>query len=323
MSVLEKHLDEQDLARSLRDDVRVGLTATPKSLPPKWFYDARGSELFEEITRLPEYYPTRTERSILREHAGAIARITEAKTLVELGSGSSEKTRLLLDAMLSRGTLGSFVPLDVSESALSSAVDALGLAYPGLSVTGVVGDFIRHLRRLPDGDGRVVAFLGGTIGNLVPAERSAFLGDLRSVLHQGEWLLLGADLVKDPGTLIPAYDDAAGVTAEFNRNVLRVINRELRADFDPLAFEHVALWDAEREWIEMRLRSLRDQRVHVAELDLDVAFAEGEELRTETSAKFHRVGLAEELAASGFALRHWWSDPQDWFGVALAQAITT
>ncbi len=323
MSVLEKHLDEHDLARSLRDDVRVGLTATPKRLPPKWFYDARGSELFEEITRLPEYYPTRTERSILREQAAGIARITEAKTLVELGSGSSEKTRLLLDAMLSRGTLGSFVPLDVSESALSAAVDALGLAYPGLSVTGVVGDFIRHLHHLPDGDGRVVAFLGGTIGNLVPAERSAFLGGLRSVLHEGEWLLLGADLVKDPGTLIPAYDDAAGVTAEFNRNVLRVINRELRADFDPLAFEHVALWDPEQEWIEMRLRSVRDQRVHLADLDLDVAFTEGEELRTETSAKFRRAGLTAELSASGFALHHWWSDPRGWFGVALARATTT
>ena len=303
--------------------MRDGLTATPKRLPPKWFYDARGSRLFEDITRLPEYYPTRTERGILTANAAEIARITDAKTLVELGSGSSEKTRLLLDAMLSRGTLGSFVPLDVSESALLEAVEALGVAYPGLSITGVVGDLTRHLRHLPDGDSRLVAFLGGTIGNLEPVERAAFLGDLRAALHEGEWLLLGADLVKDPGTLVPAYADAAGVTAEFNKNVLRVINRELQADFDPLAFEHAAVWDPEREWIEMRLRSVRDQQVHIRGLDLTVPFAEGEEMRTEVSAKFRRAGLTAELAASGFALRHWWSDPRSWFGVALAQAVRT
>ncbi|GIF08150.1 L-histidine N(alpha)-methyltransferase [Actinoplanes siamensis] len=323
MTWLQKHLDERDLARSLRADVREGLTATPKRLPPKWFYDARGSRLFEDITRLPEYYPTRTERSILAGNAQAIARITEAKTLVELGSGSSEKTRLLLDAMLRRGTLGSFVPLDVSESALVEAVESLGVAYPGLSITGVVGDMTRHLRQLPDGDSRVVAFLGGTIGNLVPSERAAFLGDLRAALHPGEWLLLGADLVKDPAVLVPAYDDAAGVTAEFNRNVLRVINRELRADFDPLAFEHVAVWDAEHEWIEMRLRSARQQGVRLTDLDLEVSFAAGEEIRTEISAKFRRDGLDAELSAAGFALRHWWSDPRGWFGVALAQAVTS
>lgn len=322
MTSLEKHLDERDLARSLRADVREGLAATPKRLPPKWFYDARGSRLFEDITRLPEYYPTRTERSILTAAATEIAQLTDAKTLVELGSGSSEKTRLLLDAMLSRGTLGSFVPLDVSESALLEAVEALGVTYPGLSITGVVGDMTRHLRHLPDGDNRVVAFLGGTIGNLVPAERAAFLGDVRAVLHPGEWLLLGADLVKDPSVLVPAYDDAAGVTAEFNRNVLHVINRELRADFDPLAFEHVARWDAEHEWIEMRLRSVRAQSVRVKDLDLEVSFAEGEEMRTEISAKFRRPRLTAELSAAGFALRHWWSDPQGWFGVALAQAET-
>ncbi|GAA2699519.1 L-histidine N(alpha)-methyltransferase [Actinoplanes palleronii] len=321
MTSLEKHLDERDLARSLRADVRDGLTATPKRLPPKWFYDARGSRLFEDITRLPEYYPTRTERLILTENAAEIARITDAKTLVELGSGSSEKTRLLLDAMLSRGTLGSFVPLDVSESALVEAVQSLGVAYPGLSISGVVGDLTRHLRHLPDGDNRVVAFLGGTIGNLVPEERAAFLTDLHAALHPGEWLLVGADQVKDPGTLVPAYDDAAGVTAEFNKNVLHVINRELRADFDPLAFEHAAVWDPDREWIEMRLRSVRDQTVQIKDLDLTVPFAAGEEMRTEVSAKFRRDGLTAELAASGFALRHWWTDPQGWFGVALAQAV--
>ncbi|GAA4926623.1 L-histidine N(alpha)-methyltransferase [Actinoplanes utahensis] len=318
--MLEKHLDEDDLARNLRADVRAGLTADPRWLPPKWFYDARGSELFEEITRLPEYYPTRTERALLEQHAPEIARITEAKTLIELGSGSSEKTRLLLDAMVAAGTLGAFVPLDVSESALAAAVTALTGAYPGLSVHGVVGDMTRHLHHLPDGDSRVVAFLGGTLGNLVPAERAAFLTALRDVLHEGEWLLLGAALVTDPAVLVPAYDDAAGVTAEFNRNVLHVINRELGADFDPSAFRHVALWNPDDEWIEMRLRSLRDQRVRIPDPGLDLHFPQGSELRTEISAKFRRPALAAELSAAGFTARHWWTDPADRFAVTLAEA---
>ncbi|MEU8656546.1 L-histidine N(alpha)-methyltransferase [Actinoplanes philippinensis] len=318
--LLDRHLDDDDLARELRADVRAGLTADPRWMPPKWFYDARGSELFEDITRLPEYYPTRTERALLETHAAAIARITEAKTLVELGSGSSEKTRLLLDALVARGTLGAFVPLDVSGSALAAAVESLTAAYPGLSIRGVVGDMTRHLRHLPEGDNRLVAFLGGTIGNLVPAERATFLSSLRSVLHEGEWLLLGADLVKDPAVLVPAYDDAAGVTAEFNRNVLHVINRELAADFDVSAFEHVAVWEPRHEWIEMRLRSTRDQVVHIGDLKLDVPFAAGEQIRTEISAKFRRDGLTAELAAAGFAVRHWWTDPNDWFGITLAQA---
>jgi L-histidine Nalpha-methyltransferase len=321
MSALHVHLDEQDLARTLRGDVSAGLTAEPKWLPPKWFYDARGSELFEDITRLPEYYPTRTERAILAERAGEIARITDAKTLVELGSGSSEKTRLLLDALLAHGTLGSFIPLDVSADALGEAVERLSAAYPGLAVQGVVGDLTRHLGHIPEGDGRMVAFLGGTIGNLVPDERAAFLGDLRAVLQPGEWLLLGTDLVKDPAVVVPAYDDAAGVTADFNRNVLRVVNRRLHADFDVDAFAHVALWDAENEWIEMRLRAGSAQRVHIRDLDLTVDFAAGEELRTEISAKFRRAGLEAELAAAGFALRHFWTDPDGLFAVSLVQAV--
>ncbi|MEV4636332.1 L-histidine N(alpha)-methyltransferase [Actinoplanes sp. NPDC049548] len=319
--MLEIHLDEHDIDRELRADVTTGLTAAGKWLPPKWFYDARGSELFEEITRLPEYYPTRTERAILAERATEFARITEAKTLVELGSGSSEKTRLLLDALLRRGTLGAFVPLDVSRAALEEAVAGLTADYPGLAVRGVVGDMTRHLQHIPEGDNRVVAFLGGTIGNLVPAERAAFLAALRGVLHEGEWLLLGTDLVKDPGIVVPAYADAAGVTAEFNRNVLRVINRRLGADFDVEAFAHVALWDPEREWIEMRLRAGSAQRVRIGELGLTVDFAAGEEMRTEISAKFRREGLEAELARAGFALRHWWTDPANLFGVSLVQAV--
>jgi L-histidine Nalpha-methyltransferase len=318
---LEFHLDERDLARSLRADAHAGLTATPKWLPPKWFYDARGSDLFEEITRLPEYYPTRAERAILVRRAGDIAEITEAKTLIELGSGSSEKTRLLLDALRAYGTLGAFVPLDVSEAALREAATAIAAAYPELDIHPIVGDFTRHLAYLPRAGTRMVAFLGGTIGNLLPAERAGFLSALRSTLEPGEWLLLGADLVKDPAVLVPAYDDAAGVTAEFNRNVLRVLNRELDADFDIDAFTHVALWDPAGEWIEMRLRAERPMRVRVPALDLTVDFAQDEELRTEISAKFRRDGLVGELNAGGFALRRWWTDPAGRFGVCLAQAV--
>ncbi len=322
MAELEIHLDATDLTRSLRADVTAGLTASPKWLPPKWFYDARGSELFEEITRLPEYYPTRTERAILADHADDIARLTDAKILVELGSGSSDKTRLLLDALLNHGTLGGFVPLDVSASALTEAVDGLAVDYPGLSVQGVVGDLTRHLGCIPDGSDRVVAFLGGTIGNLVPTERAAFLGDLRAALADGDWLLLGTDLVKDPAVVVPAYDDAAGVTAEFNRNVLRVINRELDADFDVDAFQHVALWDGEQEWIEMRLRARTAQRVRIGDVGLTVEFAAGEEMRTEVSAKFRRNTLDRELTAAGFSLQHWWTDPDGLFAVSLSRAVT-
>ncbi|MEV4812355.1 L-histidine N(alpha)-methyltransferase [Micromonospora avicenniae] len=318
---LEIHLEEQDLARGLREDVRAGLTAEPKRLPPKWFYDARGSELFEEITRLPEYYPTRAERAVLAARAPAIAELTAAKTLIELGSGSSEKTRLLLDALTDRGGLGTFVPLDVSASALRGSTARIASDYPGLRVRGIVGDFTRHLDRLPAGGRRLVLFLGGTIGNLLPAERAAFLAGMRAALESGDWLLLGTDLVKDPSIIVPAYDDAAGVTAEFNRNVLRVINRELGADFDPSAFTHVVRWDATHEWIEMRLRADRPMRVRIPDLDLEVAFAEGEELRTEVSAKFRLEGLAAELSAAGFAGRTFWTDPDELFGVTLARAV--
>ncbi|MEU0156765.1 L-histidine N(alpha)-methyltransferase [Micromonospora fulviviridis] len=315
---LEIHLEEQDLGRSLREDVRAGLTAAPKWLPPKWFYDARGSALFEEITRLPEYYPTRAERAVLAAHADDIAGLTGAKTLIELGSGSSEKTRLLLDAFTRHGDLGTFVPLDVSVSALRHSTEQIAAAYPGLRVRGIVGDFTRHLDRLPTGGRRLVLFLGGTIGNLLPAERAEFLTATRAALECGDWLLIGTDLVKDPSVIVPAYDDAAGVTAEFNRNVLRVINRELGADFDPAAFRHVAVWDPEHEWIEMRLRAEHPARVHV--LDLEVEFAAGEELRTEVSAKFRPEGIARELAAAGFVRQEFWTDPDGLFGVSLARA---
>lgn len=315
---LEIHLDEQELRTGLRTDVRIGLSSSQKWLPPKWFYDARGSALFEQITALPEYYPTRAERAVLAERADEIASMSGVKTLVELGSGSSEKTRLLLDAFTAAGGLGTFAPMDVSVSALRQSTARIAADYPGLRVRGVVGDFTRHLDRLPVGGRRLVAFLGGTVGNLLPAERAAFLSALRTTLEAGDWLLLGTDLVKDPAVLVPAYDDAAGVTAEFNRNVLYVVNRELGADFVPEEFDHVAVWDSGREWIEMRLRARRDMRVRV--WDLTVDFVAGEELRTEVSAKFRPDGIRSELADAGFTVRGFWTDPAGLFGVSLAQA---
>lgn len=320
-AIVEVHLTEDYLSSALREDVLAGLGGTPKVLPPKWFYDTVGSTLFERITELDEYYPTRTERSILTAQAGEIAGITGAHTLVELGSGSSEKTRLLLDALTARGTLREFVPLDVSESALRESVGVLAAEYPGLRLHGVVGDFTAHLDLLPGESPRVVAFLGSTIGNFTPAERARFLRDVRGVVDEGDWLLLGTDLVKDPEILVAAYDDASGVTAEFNRNVLRVLNRELGANFPVEEFQHVAVWDAEKEWIEMRLRARRDLWVKITELDLEVRFESGEELRTEVSAKFRPEGVAMELGEAGFERRHWWTDRNGLFGLSLARAV--
>jgi L-histidine N-alpha-methyltransferase len=316
--VIDVHLAEDHAFRTLSSDVRAGLSASPKTLPPKWFYDARGSDLFEKITELPEYYPTRAEREILTARAGEIASVTRARTLVELGSGSSEKTRLLLDALRGSSSLRQFVPLDVSDTALRAAASALAVDYPGLLVHGVVGDFSEHLALLPGESPRLVAFLGGTIGNLVPEERAKFLAGLRDVLQPGEWLLLGTDLVKDPGVLVPAYDDAAGVTAEFNKNVLHVLNRELQADFEVESFDHVAVWDAEREWIEMRLRATRAMRVRIPALSMEVDFADGEELRTEVSSKFRPDGMTAELADAGFTTHAWWTDADERFAVSLS-----
>ncbi|AXE90321.1 L-histidine N(alpha)-methyltransferase [Streptomyces sp. Go-475] len=314
---LTRTLPEDATEAALRADVHRGLTHTPKTLPPKWFYDAHGSELFERITELPEYYPTRAEREILVARSGEIAAATGARTLVELGSGSSEKTRHLLDALTG---LRTYVPVDVSGSALTQAGQALAAERPGLDVHALIADFTAELT-LPETPGpRLVAFLGGTIGNLLPAERAAFLASVRARLAPGDALLLGTDLVKDEEVLVRAYDDAAGVTAAFNKNVLTVINRELGADFEPGAFDHVALWDAEHEWIEMRLRSRTAQTVKVPALDLAVDFAAGEELRTEVSAKFRQEGVRAELSAAGLDLAHWWTDGAGRFALSLSVA---
>ena len=304
---------------ALRADVRAGLTASPKRLPPKYFYDARGSELFDEITRLPEYYPTRAETRILRQHAADIARLARSESLVELGSGTSAKTRLLLRALDAEGTLRRFVPFDVDPTVLADAAGALTAEYPALKVEPVVGDFEQSLDGLPAGGGLMIAFLGSTIGNMEPAARGDFLARVSAAMRPGDTFLLGTDLVKDPARLRRAYDDAAGVTAAFNKNVLLVINRELGADFDADSFAHVAVWDARNEWIEMRLRSVPDQVVRVADLDLTVPFTAGEQMRTEISAKFRRDGVASELAAAGLELVRFWTDPDGDFGLSLSR----
>ncbi|MFI2240554.1 L-histidine N(alpha)-methyltransferase [Streptomyces chrestomyceticus] len=300
---------------ALRADVAHGLTRTPKQLPPKWFYDARGSELFDEITTLPDYYPTRAEREILLTRSPEIAAATGARTLVELGSGSSDKTRHLIAALTD---LHTYVPVDVSESALTTAAETLLDLHPSLTVQALVADFQQGFT-LPGTPGpRLLAFLGGTIGNLLPEERTTFLRATHALLSPGDALLLGTDLVKEEATLVAAYDDPSGVTAEFNKNVLHVINRELEADFDPADFQHVALWNAELEWIEMRLRAKKELTVKVPALDLAVPFAEGEEIRTEVSAKFREEGVRDELKAAGFEMSRWWTDTEGRFGVSLA-----
>ena len=307
-------------SRTLAEDAREGLTRSFKELPPKHLYDTRGAELFEQICELPEYYPTRTERAILERVAGELIAQTHASELVELGSGSATKTRLLLDAMAAAGTLESFIAVDVTESFVRDSAAELIAEYPGLRVHGLIGDFERHLDRLPPPSGpRLLAFLGGTIGNFAPANRRRFLRTVCGLLGPDDHLLLGTDLVKDRSILEAAYDDSAGVTAEFNRNILHVLNRELGANFDPAGFQHIARFDTENEWIEMRLRAREAQQVRLTALDLTVSFDAGEDMRTEISAKFTRERVAAELAAAGLALAAWHTDPDDWFALSLAR----
>jgi len=315
---LSNYLAADSAAQALRRDVRDGLTHTPKSLPPKWFYDSVGSDLFDQITRLPEYYPTRAEAEILRTRAAEIAAASGADTLVELGSGTSEKTRMLLDAMRDSGSLHRFIPFDVDAGVLNAAGSAIQREYPDVEIDAVCGDFEEHLGKIPRVGRRLVALLGSTIGNLNAGPRADFLATLADTLQPGDSLLLGTDLVKDAGRLVRAYDDGAGVTAQFNKNVLAVVNRELDADFDLSAFDHVARWNAEQERIEMWLRAASAQRVHIAALDLTVDFAAGEEMLTEVSCKFRPDGVAAELAAVGLRRTHWWTDPAGDFGLSLS-----
>jgi L-histidine N-alpha-methyltransferase len=316
---IESWLTEAE-ERCLANDVLDGLTRPFKELPPKHFYDARGSELFGQICELPEYYPTRTEMGIIEHRASEIIAETAAGELVELGSGASDKARIVLDAMAEAGTLRRYIPLDVSESVVRDAADTLVRHYDGLQVHGVIGDFERHLERVPPRDGvpRIVALLGGTIGNFPPGTRRGLLRKIGELLGPDDRLLLGTDLVKDPDVIEAAYDDADGVTAEFNRNVLHVINRELGADFAPDGFDHVAFFDRRHEWIEMRLRAQRPCTVLISDLGLRVDFAAGEELRTEISAKFTRARLEADFAAAGLRLDRWYTDDDALFALSLA-----
>ena len=307
---VDVHLRAGELREALERDVRRGLQADQKWLPPVWFYDDRGSALFDEITRLPEYYLTRAERRLLESFSGEIAERSGAQVLVELGAGTCEKSRILLDALSKTGTLEKYVPLDVSDQTLFDAATSLAAEYPELNVHAVVGDFSLHIDRVPADGRRLVVFLGSTIGNLGPEQRARFLFDLDCTMTYGDSLLLGTDLVKDRSRLLAAYDDAAGVTAEFNRNVLFVLNRELGASFDPSQFEHVAVWNDDMSHIEMRLRSLLDQTVPIKELHMEVHFSRGEDLLTETSAKFTREGVEKELSEAGLVVDNMWEDPE-------------
>ncbi len=315
---LSNHLAADSAYQALCHDVSTGLRYAPKSLPPKWFYDSAGSELFDRITRLPEYYPTRAEAEILEARAADIASAAGADTLVELGSGTSEKTRTLLTALSEGGSLRRFVPFDVDADILESAGAAIAQEYPGIEIAAVCGDFEQHLPHIPDDGRRLFVFLGSTIGNLTAAPRAQFLASLAAALRPGDSLLLGTDLVKDVGRLLCAYDDAAGVTAQFNRNVLAVINRLLDADFDLRAYAHVARWNGDEERIEMWLRSDSPQRVRISALDMTVDFAAGEEMLTEVSCKFRPNAVAAELAAAGLRRTQWWTDAAGDFGLSLA-----
>jgi len=315
---VDNWLDDGYFDRNLRKDVTEGLSADFKTLPPKWFYDDVGSAMFDEITRLEEYYPTEAERSILHERAADIAAASGADTLVELGSGTADKTRVLLSAMRASGQLVRYVPFDVSEGILRSSAAQLVEEYPGLLIHGVVGDFEHHLTKIPRVGKRLTALLGGTVGNFEPKARKAFLADVVSGMNPGDSFLLGTDLVKDRTRLVNAYDDSKGVTAAFNKNVLSVLNKRLGADFDLEAFDHLAFFDEEEEWMDIRLRSNRDQTIRIEGLDMDVHFARGEEMRTEISAKFRQERIAAELAEAGLDLTHWMTDANGDYALSLS-----
>ena len=305
----------------MREDVREGLSCPFKELPPKYFYDERGSQLFEMITELEEYYPTRAERSILEARAAEIVGAAGAGILIELGSGSAAKTRALLDAMSAANLLDTYVPVDISEEITRETAARLVAEYPRLRVHGIVCDYETHLERIPREQGALISFLGGTIGNFRPAPRRSFLARIATLMYPGDRFLLGTDLVKDPALLEAAYDDSEGVTAEFNKNVLAVLNRELAADFDLDAFEHVAFWDPDNEWVDIRLRSLVEQFVDVRDLDMRVHFARMEEMRTEISTKFTRERLEGTYADAGLELVEWWTDPDELYALSLARAV--
>jgi len=319
---VEVVLDDADRRAALHETTFWSLREQPKEVPAVWLYDERGSILFEAITRLVEYYPTRCEREILLAHAAEIAERTEAQTLVELGSGTSEKTTILLDALAAAGTLERFVPLDASEDVLRAAAHALGSRYGTLGVHAIVADFERHLGALPEGEGRrLIAFLGSTIGNLDPERRARLLAAVDAMLEPGDAFLLGVDLVKDAARVEAAYNDTGGVTEAFVRNGLDAVNRQLGADFDQDKFEFVARWDDAHEWMDIGFTARSQHAVSVPGLDVAVQFQVGEPLRLEISAKFRRQGVERELAAANLQLDAWWTDAAADFGLLLASGI--
>ena len=315
---VDLRLDEEWISRSLATDIRTGITKTKKSLPPKWFYDELGSELFDKITQLNEYYPTEAEREILNIQAAKIAEISEADHLIELGSGSSDKTRSILDAFASSNQLDSFTAFDVSEEILLSSAKQIKQRYPDVNVRAIVGDFDHHLDAVPQTGKRLFIFLGGTIGNFEPEARQRFLSSLTSQLKTGDSLLLGTDLVKEIPRLELAYNDPDGVTAAFNKNILSVLNKNLGANFDIEKFDHVARFDADREWIDIGLRSRSDQEIYIERLNLMVNFLENEIMRTEISAKFRPEGIEQELTAAGLTIQNFWTDSANDFAVTLS-----
>jgi L-histidine Nalpha-methyltransferase len=317
---IDVHLPGGGPLSGIAADARMGLSAPFKELPPKYFYDERGSQLFERITELPEYYPTRAERAILDARAAEIVEVAGTSTLIELGSGSASKTRCLFDAMSSADSLDAYVPVDISEEITRDTAERLIGEYDGLRVHGVVCDYETHLERIPREPGGLIAFLGGTIGNFDPNTRRSFLARIASLMYSEDRFLLGTDLVKDPARLEAAYNDSEGLTAEFNKNVLHVLNRELDANFDPAGFAHLAFWDEVNSWIDIRLRSLADQTVTVGALDMRVEFAEGEEMRTEISSKFTREQLEAIYGEVGLELVEWWTDAEGLFALSLAKA---
>ncbi len=318
---IDVHLSPDEVRNQMRADALAGLQGTEKSIPPLWFYDERGSRLFEVITQLPEYYPTRAERSLLVRHAASIAALSKADTLVELGAGACDKTRVLLSALEDAGLLARYVPFDVSDEFLRGAATTLSEEFDRLDIHLVIGDFHHHLAEIPTEGRRMVAFLGGTIGNLTPDQRARFLFDLNCTMSSDDSLLIGTDLVKDPTRLVAAYDDAAGVTAEFNRNVLRVLNEQLGGNFDPGLFRHVALWNEDEQWIEMRLRAQEATEVLLTGVGITVQFDEGEDLLTEISAKFTPERVEQELTQAGFVLEGMWGAQDGEFLLTLAHPL--
>jgi L-histidine N-alpha-methyltransferase len=319
---IDVHLPASGPLAGMADDVREGLSCPFKELPPKYFYDERGSELFERIMELPEYYPTRAERSILDARAADVVAAANPATLIELGSGSATKTRCLLDAMRDAGTLETYVPVDISEEITRRTAETLVGEYEGLRVHGVICDYETHLERVPREEGAIIAFLGGTIGNFRPAPRRSFLARIATLMYPGDRFLLGTDLVKDRARLEAAYDDSAGVTSEFNKNVLTVLNREFDADFEPERFEHVAFFDEDNSWIDIRLRSTCEQFIDLRELDMRCHFARNEEMRTEISTKFTPERLEETYADAGLEMTDLWTDPEGLYALSLARALS-